>query len=68
LSYAPGVVDTEMQAATRSRSREEFPWVETFQRFHAEGMLAPPELPAADIMEFLDSERAERFTEARRTS
>ena len=67
LSYAPGVVDTEMQAATRSKSREEFPWVETFQRFHAEGMLVAPELPAADIVKFLDANDAEPFTERRRT-
>src|SRR2546429_4585568 len=38
LSYEPGVVDTEMQLATRSKSTEEFPWVDSFRRFHAEGM------------------------------
>jgi NAD(P)-dependent dehydrogenase (short-subunit alcohol dehydrogenase family) len=67
FSYEPGVVDTEMQLATRSHSRDEFPWVDTFHRFHAEGMLAAPELPAADIVKFLESGGAERFTEARRS-
>ncbi len=67
FSYQPGVVDTEMQVATRSHSREEFPWVETFHRFHDEGMLAPPELPAADIVKFLEAERAEGFSEGRRS-
>ena len=66
LSYEPGVVDTEMQLATRSKSLEEFPWVETFQRFHAEGRLVSPELPAADIVKFLEAEGGERFVEARR--
>ena len=43
LSYEPGVVDTEMQLATRSKSQEEFPWVETFRGFAAHGALVAPE-------------------------
>ncbi len=66
LSYEPGVVDTEMQLGTRSKSLEEFPWGETFRRFHAEGMLVSPELPAADIVKFLEAQGGERFSEARR--
>ena len=66
LSYEPGVVDTEMQLATRSKSLEEFPWGETFRRFHAEGKLVSPELPAADIVKFLEADGGERFVEARR--
>ena len=66
LSYEPGVVDTEMQLATRSKSLEEFPWGETFRRFHAEGRLVSPELPAADIVKFLEADGGERFVEARR--
>ena len=66
LSYEPGVVDTEMQLATRSKSTEEFPWVDTFRRFHAEGMLVSPELPAADIVQFLESDASDRFVERRR--
>ena len=65
LSYEPGVVDTEMQLATRSKSLEEFPWGETFRRYHAEGRLVSPELPAADIVKFLEADGGERFTEAR---
>jgi NAD(P)-dependent dehydrogenase (short-subunit alcohol dehydrogenase family) len=66
LSYEPGVVDTEMQLATRSKSLEEFPWGETFRRYHAEGRLVPAELPAADIVKFLEADGGERFVEARR--
>ena len=65
LSYAPGVVDTEMQLAARSRPLEDFPWGETFRRFHEEGRLVAPELPAADIVEFLGSSFTDRFKEGR---
>jgi benzil reductase ((S)-benzoin forming) len=65
LSYEPGVVDTEMQLATRSKSLEEFPWGTTFRQYHAEGRLVPPERPAADIVEFLEASGGERFAERR---
>lgn len=67
LSYEPGVVDTEMQRATRERPLEEFPWGTSFRQYHAEGRLVAPGLPAADVVKFLQSERAERFVESRRT-
>jgi benzil reductase ((S)-benzoin forming) len=67
FSYEPGVVDTEMQRATRETPLAEFPWGTTFRQYHAEGRLVPPELPAADVVKFLESERAERFAESRRT-
>jgi NAD(P)-dependent dehydrogenase (short-subunit alcohol dehydrogenase family) len=66
-SYEPGVVDTEMQRAAREMPLDEFPSGTLFRQYHAEGRLAPPEAPAADIVEFLESERAERFAEGRRT-
>ena len=65
LSYQPGVVDTEMQVATRSKSLEEFPWGTTFRQYHAEGRLVAPERPAAEIVEFLEAEGGERFAEKR---
>ena len=65
LSYQPGVVDTEMQLATRSKSLEEFPWGTTFRQYHAEGRLVAPERPAAEIVEFLEAEGGERFNERR---
>jgi len=66
LSYEPGVVDTEMQLATRSKSQEEFPWVETFRGFAAQGALVAPEMPAAEIVEFLEAEGRTHFIERRR--
>lgn len=65
LSYQPGVVDTEMQLATRSQSLDEFPWGTTFRQYHAEGRLVAPERPAAEIVEFLEAEGGERFNERR---
>src|SRR5215472_4864555 len=67
LSYGPGTVDTEMQLAARSASLEEFPAAPMFRRFHAEGRLAAPKLPAADIVQFLEADSTERFVETRRT-
>ena len=67
LSYGPGTVDTEMQLAARSAPPEEFPSAPMFRQFHAAGRLAAPELPAADIVSFLEAESAERFVETSRT-
>jgi NAD(P)-dependent dehydrogenase (short-subunit alcohol dehydrogenase family) len=65
LSYEPGIVETEMQVFARSRSTEEFPWVGTFLDFQAQGRLVSPELPAAEMAAFLESERQPRFQERR---
>jgi NAD(P)-dependent dehydrogenase (short-subunit alcohol dehydrogenase family) len=65
LSYQPGVVDTEMQLSTRSKSLDDFPWGTTFRQYHAEGRLVPPERPAREIVEFLEAEGGERFSERR---
>jgi hypothetical protein len=46
---------------------EDFPSAPLFRGFHAEGRLAAPELPAADIVKFLEADSAERFAEIRRT-
>ena len=66
-AYEPGVVDTDMQREAREQAPDEFPSAALFRQYHAEGRLAAPDLPAADIVKFLESERAERFTEGRRS-
>jgi benzil reductase ((S)-benzoin forming) len=66
-SYEPGVVDTDMQRAAREAPADTFPSAAMFRQFHAEGRLAAPEVPAADVVKFLETERAERFVEGRRT-
>src|SRR5262249_6309079 len=65
LGRQPGVVDTEMQLSTRSKSLDDFPWGTTFRQYHAEGKLVAPERPAADIVEFLEAQGGERFSEKR---
>jgi len=67
LSYGPGTVDTEMQLAARSMPVEAFPSAAMFRQFHAEGRLAAPELPAADIANFLEADTVERFVETSRS-
>jgi benzil reductase ((S)-benzoin forming) len=67
VSYGPGVVDTAMQAAARSRSKDDFPSVDLFKGFHAEGRLAPPEAPANEIIALLESDFTEKFNERKRT-
>jgi len=66
LSYEPGTVDTEMQLAVRSKPLEEFPSGMMFRHFHTEGRLVSLDVPAADIIKFLEADRSERFVETRR--
>jgi hypothetical protein len=54
-----------MQTATRAVPHAEFPWAQMFHRFHAEGLLVAAAGPAAEIVEFLESDPATPFTERR---
>lgn len=65
LRYAPGVVDTDMQVEARSAEAADCPRVEKFVTLHREGRLVPPEAPAKEIADFLDSDPVERLTTAR---
>lgn len=65
LSYAPGIVDTAMQAVARAQADDVFPSAPMFRQWHAEGALSPPEAPAAEIAEFLASVTATGFAERR---
>lgn len=51
VSYAPGVVATEMQAAIRAADPEHFPRRRRFEELHAGGELVEPAAPAAEIAE-----------------
>lgn len=66
VSYSPGVVDTEMQLASRSMQAEEFPWGGMFRDFAAQGLLAAPDLPAAEVVALLETDAGERFAERKR--
>jgi benzil reductase ((S)-benzoin forming) len=64
LSYEPGLVDTDMQRVSRERPVDEFPW-DMFRGFAREKLLVPPERPAAEIVEFLESNKQPHFAERR---
>lgn len=64
LSYEPGIVDTAMQTEARSKSVKDFPW-DMFRGFKRDDLLVPPENPAAEIVEFLESHRQPSFSERR---
>ena len=65
LSYEPGVVDTEMQTGARSHSPKDFPWVGMFKDFKRNGLLVRANVPAAEIVQFLETDQAPRFSERR---
>jgi len=67
LSYAPGPIDTPMQAAARAAPREIFPLVETFTGWATSGALLPPEAPAGEIASYLETDGHPRFSEAKST-
>ena len=65
LSYEPGVVDTEMQTLARSLPPHEFPWVGDFRNYLEQGLVVPPEQPAAEIVAYLESPVQTGFAEGR---
>jgi len=62
LSYEPGVVDTAMQETAWSGRP---PWNKMFVELHAKGALASPEGPAREMVEFLERDEVEGFSEKR---
>jgi benzil reductase ((S)-benzoin forming) len=64
LSYEPGLVDTDMQRESREQPTGEFPW-DMFRGFARDKLLVPPERPAAEIVEFLESGKQKSFAERR---
>lgn len=71
LSYAPGVLDTPMQAQVRQSDPKDFPGVERFLDLYRKGALVDPALPAAELKDFLNQEfksgeyQEKRFGESR---
>lgn len=67
LSYEPGIVDTEMQTAARTRPLPANPWGVLFRDFAVNGALVPPTAPAAEIVAFLEGDGEPTFVERRLT-
>ncbi|HEY9102126.1 SDR family NAD(P)-dependent oxidoreductase [Chitinimonas sp.] len=55
-SLAPGIVDTGMQATIRGTDAADFPLVEQFRDYYAEGALVDPLQCGAEVLELLHSE------------
>ena len=65
LTYAPGVVATEMQAEIRASSESDFPRRERFVRLHEEGQLVDAVQPARELVDWLETAPAGTFEERR---
>lgn len=65
LSYEPGLVDTDMQRQARDTTAEEFPAHDVFQGFADQGKLASPEAVVGEIVDFLESDPSDGFSERR---
>ena len=64
-SYEPGVVATPMQEAVRTSTAETVPIVQLFKDLHAHGQLRPADLPATEIVSYLEADGHPRFSEQR---
>ena len=64
-SYEPGVVDTPMQTAVRSSTAETVPIVGVFKQLHSAKQLRPAEIPAAEIVTYMEGDGHPRFSEKR---
>jgi benzil reductase ((S)-benzoin forming) len=64
-SYEPGVVATPMQDAVRTSSTETVPIVQVFKDLQAHGQLRPADLPAAEIVSYVEADGHPRFGEQR---
>ncbi|MHB1328134.1 MAG: SDR family NAD(P)-dependent oxidoreductase [Gemmatimonadales bacterium] len=64
-SYEPGIVDTPMQAEVRSSTPESLPIVDVFRQLADNEQLTDPEIPAAEILRYVESDGHPRFSEQR---
>jgi len=65
VSYAPGVVDTQMQSQIRAADESAFPHRARFEAMHADGELVDAALPAREIAELLEAEHLPAWQERR---
>ena len=65
LSYAPGIVDTEMQQSLRGENDEDFASVNVFRAMHDEGRLATAKAVIVPIVDFLEDDTITGFHQSR---
>lgn len=53
ISFAPGIIDTGMQALIRSKNEKDFPAKEKFVKLHVQGALLPPDKVALTLIKLL---------------
>ncbi|UTR08928.1 (S)-benzoin forming benzil reductase [Evansella sp. LMS18] len=65
VSFAPGIIDTDMQKQIRATDKEDFADVERFKEYKEEEQLLPPEKVAGILVELIENES---FPDGRATS
>lgn len=65
LSYAPGIVDTEMQQSLRGEQANDFASADVFRAMHEEGQLASAEAVIEPIVAFLEDDSVTGFHQDR---
>lgn len=65
VSYAPGVIDTPMQADVRASDAGQFPRLQRFLDLQSSGSLVEPKLPAEEIVKLLSRDDLPRYSETR---
>ena len=65
VSYAPGVVATQMQAELRAADARDFPRRQRFVELHEGGELVDPARPAAEIADLLEADGLPPLSERR---
>jgi benzil reductase ((S)-benzoin forming) len=53
ISFSPGVMDTAMQSTIRSKAKQDFETVETFQGYKEQGMLRTPIFVAETLLKLI---------------
>jgi benzil reductase ((S)-benzoin forming) len=61
FSVAPGIIDTRMQQQIRQTNPNDFPLLERFKNYHADGALDSPESVAEKLFRFI--QRRDEFSE-----
>ncbi len=62
ISFAPGIMDTDMQKQIRESEEGDFEQVDRFRKFKEEGKLKPPDYVAEKVIELINHEEIKSGT------